>query len=96
MSSRVRTAFRTRTGADAHHYTAAFATYVSASHNGSEDMDTPLYACGWDYLRDALLLILADHFLDAEAPLAVLVAPSICMALVSLMASSNGNTGMAV
>lgn len=72
---------------------AAFATYVCTTQVQHEGKNTLLHACGWDYLRDALLLILTDHFLDAEAPLAILVAPSICMALVSLIAFADGRTG---
>lgn len=73
--------------------TAAFATYVCATYKQHDRANSVLYACGWDYLRDALLLILNDHFLDVGAPLAILVAPSICLALASLVVSADERIG---
>lgn len=70
--------------------TAAFATYACAKQNNADPL---LYAFGWDYLRDALLLILNDHYLDTESPLAILVAPSICLALVALLVSADERIG---
>jgi hypothetical protein len=39
----------------------------------------------WDYLRDVLLLILTEHYVEDEAPLGFLVAPTLCEALLALL-----------
>jgi len=39
----------------------------------------------WDYLRDVLLLILTEHYIEDEAPLGFLVAPTLCSALLALL-----------
>jgi len=70
---------------------SAFATYVCATHQRCH-LDALLYAEGWDYLRDVLLLILTHQFLDVEEPLALLVAPSICMALTFLITARSDRT----
>jgi hypothetical protein len=44
----------------------------------------------WDYLRDVLLLTLAGHYVGDEAPLSLLVAPTICGALLALLCQTGG------
>ncbi|KAI0304910.1 hypothetical protein BC826DRAFT_23029 [Russula brevipes] len=39
----------------------------------------------WDYLRDVLILILTEHYIEDEAPLGFLVAPTLCEALLALL-----------
>jgi hypothetical protein len=39
----------------------------------------------WEYLRDVLLLTLAGHYVGDEAPLSLLVAPTICGAMLALL-----------
>jgi len=39
----------------------------------------------WDYLRDTLLLILSQTFVADDEPLALLICPTICHALVHLL-----------
>jgi hypothetical protein len=47
----------------------------------------------WDYLRDVLLLILAGHYVGDEAPLSLLVAPTICGALLALLYQAEVHLG---
>jgi len=39
----------------------------------------------WDYLRDVALLIISHHFLGDDAPLALIVSPVVCGALLILL-----------
>ncbi|TFY52613.1 hypothetical protein EVJ58_g9913 [Rhodofomes roseus] len=71
---------------------AAFSVYVCGTHNKCR-LDALYFADGWNYLRDILLLVLTHHYLDVEEPLALLVAPSICMALTCLIASGDDRAG---
>ncbi|KAI5825649.1 hypothetical protein K523DRAFT_250635, partial [Schizophyllum commune Tattone D] len=63
----------------------AFAQYILATRQ----LPAPLLcAQAADTIRDALLLVMRRHFLDLEEPLALLVAPALCAALMRLMNSS--------
>lgn len=42
----------------------------------------------WNYLRDAILLILSHHFLGEDEPLALIVSQAICDALLLLLRGS--------
>ena len=46
----------------------------------------------WNYFRDVLLLILTGDFEGLDEPLALLVAPSICAALLQLAQHAEGRT----
>ena len=47
----------------------------------------------WDYLKDVLLLILAGHYVGDEAPLSLLVAPTLCEALLALLCQTRDRLG---
>jgi hypothetical protein len=47
----------------------------------------------WDYLKDVLLLILAGHYVGDEAPLSLLVAPTLCEALLTLLGQTRDRLG---
>ena len=47
----------------------------------------------WDYLRDVLLLILAENYTGDESPLGFLVAPTICEGLLALPHKSGDPLG---
>jgi hypothetical protein len=47
----------------------------------------------WDYLRNVLLLILAGHYIGDEAPLGILVAPTVCEGLLALLRKSGDPFG---
>jgi hypothetical protein len=47
----------------------------------------------WDYLRDVLLLILAGHYVGDETPLSLLVASTICGALLALLCQTGDRLG---
>ncbi|KAL1749035.1 hypothetical protein HDZ31DRAFT_59629 [Schizophyllum fasciatum] len=74
-----------RLGRESVGVSGAFAQYILASKR----MPSPL-ACAQaaDVLRDGLLLVLRKHFLGEEEPLALLIVPSLCMALMKLTSAS--------
>ncbi|KAH7931143.1 hypothetical protein BV22DRAFT_1124521 [Leucogyrophana mollusca] len=45
----------------------------------------------WSYLRDVLLLISSNHFLGDPEPLALIVAPVVCKALIRLLKHADPN-----
>ena len=47
----------------------------------------------WDYLRNAMLLILTGHYTGDEAPLGCLVAPTVCEGLLALLRKSGDPLG---
>lgn len=47
----------------------------------------------WEYLRDALLLILAENYVGDEALLGLLVAPTLCEALGALLRQTGDELG---
>jgi hypothetical protein len=47
----------------------------------------------WDYWKDVLLLILAGYYVGDEAPLSLLVAPTLCEALLALLGQTRGRLG---
>ncbi|KAL1707130.1 hypothetical protein EV121DRAFT_288916 [Schizophyllum commune] len=74
-----------RVGHEAVGVAGAFAQYILATKR----MPAPLLcAQAVDTMRDALLLVMRRHFLDSEEPLALLVAPALCAALMRLTDSS--------
>ena len=74
-----------RVGREAIGVAGAFAPYILATKR----MPAPLLcAQATDTMRDALLLVMRRHFLDSEEPLALLVAPALCAALMRLTDSS--------
>ena len=52
---------------------------------GAYAFDTLTYGEAWNFIRDVLLLILDRDFGGQEEPLALLVAPAICRALLALV-----------
>ncbi|TRM65742.1 hypothetical protein BD626DRAFT_485704 [Schizophyllum amplum] len=74
-----------RVGREAIGVAGSFSHYILAATR----FPAPL-ACieAADALRDALLLIMRQHFVGDEEPLALLVAPTVCAALMRLMNSS--------
>ena len=71
--------------------TASFALYVATMAH-SRYSDDLLRAEAWDYLRDVLLLILTREHEGLDEPLALLVAPSFCRALIALLANARGSS----
>ncbi|KAH9898530.1 hypothetical protein C8Q73DRAFT_685135 [Cubamyces lactineus] len=63
---------------------ASLATYISATA-GTYALDALNHGEAWDFIRDVLLLILNRDFEGQEEPLALLVAPAACRALVELV-----------
>jgi len=51
----------------------------------TESLHTSTAAEIWDYLRDVLFLTFAGYFIGDEAPLSILVAPTLCEALLALL-----------
>jgi hypothetical protein len=47
----------------------------------------------WEYLRDALLLILAENYVGDEELLGLLVAPTLCEALGGLLRQTRDELG---
>lgn len=47
----------------------------------------------WEYLRDALLLILAENYVGDEELLGLLVAPTLCEALSALLRQTRNELG---
>ena len=47
----------------------------------------------WEYLRDALLLILAENYVGDEELLGLLVAPTLCEALSALLRQTRDELG---
>ncbi|KAF9650668.1 hypothetical protein BDM02DRAFT_1290706 [Thelephora ganbajun] len=62
---------------------SAFANFVVVSLN-SRKRDALLELETWDYLRDSLLLIFTRHYFCDEEPIALAVAPSVCLAMTCL------------
>ena len=62
----------------------SIAVYISVSA-ATQSCDRLLWAEAWSCLCDAMLLILTDDLEDADEPLALLVAPTICQALACLI-----------
>jgi hypothetical protein len=50
----------------------------------------------WDYLRDALILILTGHYIGDEALLSFLVSPTLCEALLALVHQVGDPLGISV
>ncbi|KAL1726898.1 hypothetical protein EV714DRAFT_276093 [Schizophyllum commune] len=74
-----------RVGREAIGVAGAFAQYILATKR----LPAPLLcAQAADAIRDALLLVMRRHFLNIEEPLALLVAPALCAALMRLTDSS--------
>ncbi|KAI5897656.1 uncharacterized protein SCHCODRAFT_02146162 [Schizophyllum commune H4-8] len=74
-----------RIGHEAIDVAGAFAQYILATKR----LPAPLVcAQAADAIRDALLLVMRRHFLDIEEPLALLLAPALCAALMRLTNSS--------
>lgn len=46
--------------------------------------DVLRYAEAWDYLRDSLLLILSHHLEEEDEALALLICPTLCVALIKI------------
>ncbi|KZT06838.1 uncharacterized protein LAESUDRAFT_139739 [Laetiporus sulphureus 93-53] len=65
----------------------ALSSYISATIRRSRCSPLAI-AESWNYLRDALLLILTHQFFNIEEPLAILICPSICQALMHLLRDS--------
>lgn len=63
-------------------YLAAFSRYVLAIDSLCDAVNC---AEAWDYLRDVLLLTISGHFLGEDEPLALIVCPVICQALLRLL-----------
>ncbi|KAI0662697.1 hypothetical protein C8Q70DRAFT_960558 [Cubamyces menziesii] len=63
---------------------ASLAAYISATAEAYA-FDTLTYGEAWNFIRDVLLLILDRDFGGQEEPLALLVAPAICRALLALV-----------
>ena len=63
---------------------ASLAAYISAAA-GCNKHDRLVSAECWDYLRDVLLLILTGEPEGIDEPLALLVASSICLAMLTLV-----------
>ncbi|KAI0307781.1 hypothetical protein B0F90DRAFT_1677198 [Multifurca ochricompacta] len=61
---------------------------LAVEHLGSPCTSTAVEI--WDYLRDVLLLILTEHYAGDEAPLSLLVAPTLCVALRVLLGRIGG------
>ena len=51
---------------------------------GSKKRDALLELEIWDYLRDGLLLVLTRHYFCDEEQIALVVAPSVCLAMTCL------------
>jgi hypothetical protein len=61
---------------------AGFAHYILAA---DRVCDSLLCAEAWDFLRDVLLLVFARHFVEDDEPLALVICPIICRALIQLI-----------
>ncbi|RPD63076.1 hypothetical protein L227DRAFT_413176 [Lentinus tigrinus ALCF2SS1-6] len=68
---------------------SSFAHYVAAMAH-RRHCDELLCAEAWEYLRDVLLLILTSDHEGPDEPLALLIAPSICRALIALLENAQG------
>jgi len=64
--------------------TAGFANLILATPE-YRLCDALSRAEAWDYLRDVMLLIISHHFLGDDEPLALIVSPVICGALLLLL-----------
>ncbi|THH20831.1 hypothetical protein EW146_g599 [Bondarzewia mesenterica] len=62
-------------------------SYILATNSLVPDALTCAEA--WDFLRDALLLTLTSRFLADDTPLALIVSPTLCYALVRLLHGAN-------
>jgi hypothetical protein len=71
---------------------AAFANYVLAANRIGTAIRC---AQAWSYLRDVLLMILTRQFLGDDEPLALLICPVVCRALVFLVSRADSATGNA-
>lgn len=54
----------------------------------SRKRNTLLELEAWDYLRDSLLLIATRHYFCDEEPVALAVAPSVCLAMTCLFCAA--------
>jgi hypothetical protein len=64
---------------------------LSREQLGSLHMSTAIEI--WDYLRNVLLLILTGHYTGDEAPLGCLVAPTVCVGLLTVLRKSGDPLG---
>jgi hypothetical protein len=72
--------------------TAAFASLILATPK-HHSYDPLSFAEAWDYLRDVTLLILSHHFLGDDEPLALIISPVVCGALLLLLQCAGPTTG---
>ncbi|KAI0724422.1 hypothetical protein C8T65DRAFT_563205 [Cerioporus squamosus] len=68
---------------------SSFALYIATTAH-LRHSDYLLWAEAWDYLRDVLLLILTSDHEGPDEPLALLIAPSVCTALIALLVNASG------
>ncbi|RDX56001.1 hypothetical protein OH76DRAFT_587645 [Lentinus brumalis] len=68
---------------------SSFALYVGTMAH-LRHTDDLFCAEAWDYFRDVLLLILTSDYEGPDEPLALLIAPSICTALIALLGNAQG------
>jgi len=59
----------------------------------TKSLHTSTVAEIWDYLRDVLLLTFTGYFIGDEAPLSILVAPTLCEALLALLRHTGAPIG---
>ncbi|KAH9968988.1 hypothetical protein BC827DRAFT_302021 [Russula dissimulans] len=59
----------------------------------TESLHTSTVAEIWDYLRDVLFLTFTGYFIGDETPLSILVAPTLCEALLALLRHTGGPFG---
>lgn len=70
-------------------FSASFAHHIMATAHFPDPLSC---AEAWDLLRDTMTLIFRRHFMEMEEPIALLVVPGVCGALLRLL-NTNPSTG---